>query len=303
MVVWTDGLRTAVDLATRTFRAAREDRITAVAAQVAFFTLLALPPALLALAGLAGYIADGLGPEVSAKLRSRVVQGLGGFLAPDRTDELVRPTVDAIFTTGRGGALSIAGVVAVWSASRLVRSLIEALNVAYNVEEWRPAWKRRVLAVVLTAGGLFLLALFLPLVVAGPNLGRAIDDQFGLGGVVGAAWRVLYWPGAAAVGVCLLATLYHLAPNCRTRWHQGVPGAVLATVGWLMAAVGLRVYVRFSISEQQFGPLAAPVVLLLWFYASAIVVLLGAELNGEISKRRLTRSASADEGDQPTEGP
>lgn len=276
--------RAAVRLASLTVRDARRDRIGGVAAQVAFFALLAIPPVLLVLAGLIGYVEGLLSPEAADALRVWLVRALGGFLAPDTTEGFVRPTVDDLFTRGRGGVASVGGLVAVWSASRLVRALIEAMNVAYDVEEWRPAWKRRLLAVGLTAGGLFLLAVFLPLLVAGPSLGRAIDDRFGLGGILGDVWSLAYWPVAVGFALGLLATFYHVAPSRWTPWLRDLPGALLATAGWLAAAVAMRVYVGFAVDEGRFGSLAAPVVLLLWFYASALVVLAGAELNAEIEK-------------------
>lgn len=293
MVGPTSKLSAARNLVTQTFRDARDDRIGGVAAELAFFALLAIPPMLLALAGLVGFVADLLGPDVRESLRDWLIGGLGGFLAPGTTDEFVRPTVDGLIRRGRGSILSIGAVIAIWSASRLVRVLIEAMNVAYDIEEWRPAWRRRLLAVGLTAGGLFLLAVFLPFVVAGPQLGRAIADRFGAAGLLGPVWLVLYWPAAIALGLSLLTTLYHIAPARWTPWHRDFPGAVVATAGWLIAAIGLRAYVRFAISEREFGPLAAPIVLLLWFYVSALVVLVGAELNAEIEKLWPARRAEA----------
>lgn len=281
----------AIALARRTIRDARDDRIVGVAAQVAFFALLAIPPLLLVLAGTAGYIDSLFGPHVADGARDWLMRGLGGFLAPRTMEDLVAPTVDSVFAEGRGGILSLGAVVALWSSSRLVRVLIEAMNVAYDVAEWRPAWKRRLIAIGLTIGGIFVITVFLPMIVAGPRLGQAIGDRFGLGGIVGAIWLVVYWPAAATIGVALLATLYHFAPNWQTRWRRDLPGAVLAAAGWLVGAVTLRVYVRYTVSEQEVGPLAAPLVLLLWFYVSSFVVLVGAELNAEVEKMWPTRRA------------
>ncbi|HYZ91063.1 MAG TPA: YihY/virulence factor BrkB family protein [Actinomycetota bacterium] len=283
--------RQALVLARRTVKGAAEDRIVGHSAEVAFFTLLAIPPMLLVLAGFAGYVSAIFGPEVSDGVREWVLRSLGGFLAPETMSRTVGPAVDAIFAEGRGGVISVGAVVAVWSASRLIRVLIQAMNVAYDVPSWRPGWKRRLIALGLTVGGLVVVALFLPLLVAGPRLGPAIDERLGLGGVLGAVWRVAYWPGAVAVAVALLATLYHIAPNWQTRWRRDLPGAILAAAGWLVGAVALRLYVRYTISDESLGPLAAPVVLLLWFYVSSFVVLLGAELNAEIEKMWPTRES------------
>lgn len=272
-------------LARATIRDARDDRIGGGAAQVAFFALLSIPPMLLVFAGAAGIVGDLLGPNVRDSLRDWIIRGLGGFLAPETMREAVRPTVDRLFAREATGLISVGAIVAVWSASRLVRALIEAMNTAYDVDEWRSAWRRRLLAVGLTGGGILVLAVFLPLVVAGPSLGRVLEERFRFGGIVGVAWTVVYWPAAIAVAIGLLTTLYHVAPNWHTPWRRDVPGAVVAAAGWLAGALGLRAYVRYAFSATTFGPLAAPAVLLLWFYVSALVVLVGAELNAEIAKR------------------
>lgn len=285
---WTLIKRTALDV--------RDDRLVGVSAEVAFFALLAIPPLLLVLAGAAGFVGDLVGAGTRASMRDAVVEALGGFLAPETMAETVRPTVDALFERGRGGLLSIGALLALWSSSRLIKVLIEAMNIAYDVEEWRSAWKRRAVAVGLTLGGLLALAVFFPLVVAGPNLGGAIDRRFGLGGVLDGVWRVLYWPGVVVLAVSILTTLYHAAPNWRTPWRRDVPGALLAAIGWVAAAFGLRLYVDIGFSESQFGPLAAPVVLLLWLYVSAFVVLLGAELNAEIERLWPSPEAGPKEG-------
>lgn len=288
--------RQAYELVRCTIKDAAADRIVGRSAELAFFALLAVPPLLLVLAGLAGYIGAIFGPEVSDGIRVWVLRSLGGFLAPERMRESVGPVVDEIFSEGRGGILSIGAVVAVWSSSRVIRVLIEVMNIAYGVTSWRASLKRRIVALGLTAGGLLVGAVFLPLLVAGPLLGQAFDDLVGLGGVFGVVWRALYWPAAGVVAVALLATLYHIAPNLKTRWHRGVPGAVLAAAGWLVGAVVLRVYVRYTLSDDTLGPLAAPVVLLLWLYVSSFVVLLGAELNAEIEKMWPTRESGPREG-------
>jgi membrane protein len=281
----------AFALARRTVSDAHTDRIVGVAAEVAFFALLAIPPMLLVLAGAAGYVGDLLGPDVRDSLRDWLIRSLGGFLAPETMDEFVRPAVEDMFARGRAGIISLGALLAIWSASRLMRVLIEAMNIAYGVEEWRPPWRRRLLALGLTAGGILFLSSFLPFLVAGPRLGQAIDEGFGLGGILGPLWRVLYWPVTISLAVSMLTTLYHIAPNWRTPWRRDLPGAILAGASWVTAAFGLRAYVDLAISETTLGPLAAPVVMLLWLYVTALSVLLGAELNAEIDKVWPTREA------------
>lgn len=286
-------------LALRTLADSREDRILGVAGEVAFFTLLSIPPLLLVLAGSAGFVGDLIGPGVSESLQQRTVSALGTFLAPDTMDDLVRPAVESLYERGRADIISLGALFALWSASRLARVLIEAMNVAYDIGEWRSPWRRRLIALGLTAGGITALAVFVPLLVSGPRLGETLAARFGLPGVVGAAWRLLYWPIAAASGIGVIATLYHVGPNWKTPWRRDLPGALLAAVTWLAAAVGLRAYVGTVVDEGIFGSLAAPIVLMLWLYVSAVALLIGAELNAEVERMW----PSADAGPKAGAGP
>lgn len=274
---------TAWTLASRTVRDAWRNRITGLAAEVAFFALLSVPPLLLVLGGLAGYVSDIFGPVAAQEIRDWIMTGLGGFLDAQTLEDLVRPTVDDIFAEGRGGLISVGALLALWSSSRLIRVLIEAMNHAYDVETWRPGWKRRLMALGMTLGGVVAIIVILPLIVAGPQLGHAIDRRLGLE-VLDPVWSVAYWPAAIISGIALLTTLYHFAPNWQTRWLRDLPGAVFAAVAWIAAAGALRLYVSVSFGDSVAGPLAAPAVVLLWFYASAFVVILGAELNAEIER-------------------
>ncbi|HVL88731.1 MAG TPA: YihY/virulence factor BrkB family protein [Actinomycetota bacterium] len=287
----TAALRSAWTLIRLTARSAREDRITAIAAQLAFFALLAIPSALLLLAGTAGYVDRLFGSEAGAALKEQVETALGSFLDPDAMRSFVQPIVDDLFAGGRADLLSIGALVGLWSASRAVRVLIESMNIAYDIDDWRPAWKRRLIAIGLSVGGLIAMAVIVPLMLAGPGVGEALVRRLGLPPAFGSTWRILYWPVAALVVVGGLATLYHIAPNWRTPWTRDLPGAFLAAAAWVAAAWGLRVYVSRAISETTAGPLAAPMILLLWLYVSGLAVLLGAELNAEIERMRQARNA------------
>jgi len=267
----------------RTFRSARRDRVGGVAAELAFFLLLSIPPAILILAGFAGYIGNLFGSGAQRTLRDAIVNGLGTFLAPDTMRDFVRPAVDDLFARGRADILSVGALLAVWSASRATNVFLRAMNVAHRVPGARVGWRRRIAAIALTISGLAVLAVILPFTVAGPSLGRTIARHAGLPASFSTAWRVLYWPVAIAAGLALLATIYRVALSGQTRWRDHVPGAILAAVVWVAAALGLRAYAAVAFGNgSAFGPLAAPIILLLWLYVSAIAVLLGAELNAEM---------------------
>jgi len=275
----------------RVYRSAKRDRIVGIAAELAFFMLLSIPPAILILAGLAGYAGDLFGSDVQTSLRDGIVKGLGTFLQPDTMRDFVRPAVQDLFVRGRADILSVGALLALWSASRATNVFMYALNVAFRVPHPRVGWSRRLAAIALTISGLVVLAVILPFTLAGPRLGDAIADHSALPTWFGTAWRVLYWPVAVVVGMALLASIYHLALSRRARWRSHVPGAILAAAVWLGAAIGLRAYADIAFGKgTAFGPLAAPIILLLWLYVSAIAVLIGAELNAE-----LHRTVSAEE--------
>lgn len=248
---------------------------------------MSIPPAILILAGLAGYVGGVLGPDTQRSLQNVIVEGLGSFLDPSTMREFVRPAVDDLFARGRADILSIGAVLAVWSASRGTRVFLETINIAFGVPEWRAVWRRRLAALLLTFAGLVVLSVALPFILAGPRLGHAIADNTALPSAFGNAWQIFYWPAAAALGVAVLATLYHVALNRRTRWRHHVPGALVAAATWIAAAFGLRAYVSIAFDRgSAFGPLGAPIILLLWLYVSAMAVLIGAELNATLERDR-----------------
>jgi membrane protein len=270
-------------LALRTARSARRDRIGGVAAELAFFLLLSIPPAILIVAGLAGYAGDLFGSDFAQTLRNQIVKALGTFLQPDTMRDFVRPAVDDLFARGRADILSVGALLAVWSSSRATNVFMHVMNVAYRVDRPRIGWSKRLAAVVLTLAGLLALAVILPFILAGPGLGEAIADHTVAPDWFGALWRVSYWPVAVMAGVALLASIYEFASRARAKWRAHVPGALLAAAAWLAAAIGLRAYADVALGKgSAFGPLAAPIILLLWLYVSALAVLIGAELNAEL---------------------
>ncbi len=255
-----------------------------LAAEVAFFLLLSFPPALLAILGSMGWIADLLGPDVSERIRTQVLEVGSLFLTEETNQEILQPAVDSILEEGRGAVVSVGVILTVWSASRATNRTMEAVNIAYDVEEMRTGWKRRLLAFGVTIGAMLAVVIVLPVLVAGPGLMAAMAKPLGLGEAIVTTWRFLYWPTVGALRLALLATFFHVSTPWRTPWRRDLPGAVLAAVLWLVGGAALRIYATRFIEGGVFGPLAAPIVFLLWLYVIAIAVLAGAELNGEIEK-------------------
>lgn len=285
------GWRAVPTLAARTVRGAMDDRVFGLGGEVAFFLLLSFPPALLAVLGGMAYVADALGPDVGDRIREQVLDVGGAFLTERAREELLRPAIDSILRQARPGVISLGIILTLWSASRATGRTMEAVNIAYDAQELRAGWKRRLLALVLTVAGMLTIVLVLPVLVAGPGLMAALAEPLGLGDALAAAWRFLYWPTVAVLGIALLATFFHVSTPWSTPWRRDLPGAALAAVSWIAGGVALRFYASRFVEGSLFGPLAAPVVFLLWLYVLAVAVLMGAELNAEIEKAWPTSEA------------
>jgi membrane protein len=276
---WT---RRAARLASATARSATDDRVSRLAAEVAFFALLALPPTMLAVLGSIGYIADAFGPGIAGRLQQRLLQFGGTFLTPSTVSEIVRPAVVSMLHTGRAHLVWFGAVFALWPASRATAVIIDAMRIAYSVDAPARGWKRRLTALGLTAATTLGVVLLLPVLVAGPRL-ASFAEPLGLDQAVAATWLVLYWPLMGILGLALLSIFYRFAISDSISWRKVLPGAALALVVWLLGGLGVRAYAGWAMgSTTAYGPFAAPLVLMLWLYVTGLAVLLGAELNGAL---------------------
>jgi membrane protein len=276
-------VRAPTELLVRTVLDTLDDRVPGLAAEIAFFLLLSLPPLLLLGLGTVGYV--GQADPGFADQATEQLLGLAGAVLSAETIATLRPVVETLLSEGRADIASLGVLLTIYSASRALRVVVVALTIAYNLEEGRPRWKQRLLGVGLTVVGVVLGILAVPLLVLGPSLGGVIGDALGLNPLMERLWHVAYWPVAAVIATGLVTSLYHFAAPWSTRWRRDLPGAVLAMVVWLLGSAGLRIYVTNStIDDAVFAPFAGPLVLLLWTYVSAFAVLLGAELNAEIEK-------------------
>ncbi len=295
-------LQTAWTLARRTVADAIQDRLPGLAAEVAFFAVFALPPFLLAAFASLGYIGRLVGPEVAEQASDRVLAVVGTFLTRESMS-FVEPTVRRLFEQGRADITIIGLVVALWAASRVSRVFITALEIAHDREERLSLWKSRLLAFTLTVAAVASSGVILPLMVLGPEAAVALASRFGLAQAFELAWRLAYWPVVAVLGILILATVYHISPPYGSDWRRELPGAVLAFVLWVLGSAGLRAYARFVLeSNTTYGPLAAPLVALLWIYVTAFALLLGGELNAQIERFWPTRRDPGYPGVLPAEG-
>src|SRR5689334_15867905 len=217
---------------------------------------------------------------------------------PPAAAALVKRTLGEIQAGARGGLLSIGVLAALWSGSNGMASIMSALNVAYDVDDARPWWKRRGLAILLTIGFAMFIMIALVLLVFGPMVGQAIAGGLGLGNVFAWTWRILSVPVVILCALVAIALVYYLAPAVEQRWRWVTPGSAVALVLWLAMSFGLRQYVtRFGNYTATYGSIGGVILLMLWLYLTGVVLLIGAEINAEIEH------AAARRGDATAKAP
>ena len=259
------------------------DRVLAVAAGVTFYAILAIVPAITALISVFGLVvAPAEVPGILAPVTS---------LMPEAAATLIIGQAERISGTAND-TLSVTALfallIALWSANGGTKALIEALGIAYDVKETRGFVHLNLVALGFTLGAIGLVIVLGVLVAALPFL----VDQ--LGPVGEDLILALRWPVILTLLLAVLAAIYYWAPNrSDADWAWITPGAVVASVGLIVASAGLGWYVgNFGRYDETYGSLAAVVVLMLWIWLSTVMVLLGAEINAELDRRSIRRGAS-----------
>jgi membrane protein len=266
----------------RAFRQFMRDDCTGLAQQIAYSSLLAFFPAVAFLVGALGLF--NLFDDLERLLDPIAPSGVIDFISSLRRD------------SGGGTsavAFAIGLVAAVWVASGAMGSVTKAVNRAYEVQETRPFWRLRIIAILLvittgiTTGGVFLL------IVVGGELGNAIATKAHLGGAFDWTWGILRWPVAFCGILLFFALVYYLAPNKnQLSWKWLTPGALLGALLWLVLSGLFALYVTFAGNyTKTYGVIASGVILLLWLNYSAFALLFGAELNAALEHQAEVRAA------------
>ncbi|MBY0280261.1 YihY/virulence factor BrkB family protein [Candidatus Binatia bacterium] len=262
------------DILLRTKQEVSDDNVSLVAAGVAFYGLLAVFPGIAALVSIYGLVAD----PVSAGRLFANMPGLPSEARKILTDQAAH--VAAAPTSTLSFSLVAALVLTIYSASRAMSAIITALNISYDESETRGFVRLTLLSFGLTAGLLAFCMIALGVIVGLP----AIIDALRLPAWMAMLLHLLPWPVLAACAVGGLALLYRFGPARRpAEWPWLRIGALVATLLWLVGSAAFSFYVaNFGSYNETYGSVGALVVLLMWFYLSAYVVIVGAELNSEI---------------------
>jgi membrane protein len=279
---WQLGGLTVFELARRVYAEIWKDELLDRAAALSYYFLFALFPGLLFLTTLIGLVPS---PDLMVRFMAYVKEVL-----PDDAASLIIKTLDEIVRGAGRGLLSIGAVAALWAASAGMSSMMTALNAAYEVEDPRPWWTRRLLSIVLTVGfSTFILAAML-LLVFGPKIGELTAGRLGLGWLFSTVWDAVSMPLVIGFALTGIGLAYYFAPAAQQHWKWVTPGSAFVLVVWLGASMGLRYYVRYLGNyNATYGSIGGVILLLLWLYVSSLVLLVGAEINSEIENAAARR--------------
>jgi membrane protein len=265
----------------------QRDDALGIAAQLAYYLILALFPFILVLVSL-------LGTFGSEELASEV---LGYFqqVMPEQAYEIIKDFTDNIIS-GKAeapGLFTFGILFTIWAASGAFAALINALNRAYDVQETRPFWKVRGIAILMTLGLSVLILIGVLLLVLGPQIGEAIANVFGLERTFLVVWEVARWPVALFFMMFTVALLYYFAPDVDQPFRWITPGGLIGVLLWVLASVGFNFYVsNFGSYNKTYGSIGAVIVLLLYLYISSLTILFGATLNATLVRMKEEISGS-----------
>ena len=261
-----------------TFKEVGEDHVSAFAGNVTYKALFAIFPfftLLLSLLGLfnATDLINRMIQGAQGALPGTAVQFLEGQILP-----LTKQQANSAFTFG--AIISIA--LALWGVSGAFRSIMEAMNVMYEVDEDRPAWKMYGISIFISLAVIVLMLTAFGIVIFGSSVGGGLAAAIGLDSVFQTVWSIVQWPIVACIVLFTFALIYYFAPAAKQKFAWISPGAILAFAFWLLFSLLFSYYVSTfggGSYNETYGSLAGVIILLLYIYYSAFIMLLGAEMN------------------------
>ncbi|NUK31682.1 YihY/virulence factor BrkB family protein [Parageobacillus sp. VR-IP] len=247
-----------------------EDEVPRLSAELAYYFLLSLFPFLIFLMTLLAYL-----PIPHEDVLSVVRQ-----YAPEEALHLIETNIRRIMDYQNGKLLSISIVGAIWSASNGMNAIVRAFNRAYGVEENRPFWLARGVSVLLTFGLIFVIIVALVLPVFGKMIGLFLFSVFGFSKEFLMLWNAFRWVISSLILLIVFTALYYFAPNKKLRCANVIRGAIFATIGWIITSLAFSYYVNNFVNyTAMYGSLGGIIILMVWFYLSGMIIVLGGEMN------------------------
>ncbi len=259
----------------RLYRSLSDDAVTDSAAQLSYYFLFSLFPALVFLVTLAAYLP--LQGAVDAFINRMA------YVMPDDALTLVQEQLKGVVTETRPRLLTLGVLTTLWSSSRGVDAIRTALNLAYHVTESRPWWKTQVVAIAMTLAGIVLIILAFTMFAVGGELGGWLADKLHVSRQFHTVWSWLRWPFTVLVVMFAAALMYYFLPDVEQEFKFITPGSVVGSLTWVGATWAFTWYVEhFGRYNVTYGSLGGVIVLMLWFYISGLILIIGGEMNSII---------------------
>jgi membrane protein len=269
-------IKTFVESAKEYFARVREDNATDLAAQLAFYFLLSLFPFLVFTITLLGYT------HITAEDVLELIQQF----APGETLDPIRKNLQEVFEQRKGGLLSFSILGTIWAASAALNATIGALNRAYGVSESRPFLKARAVAILLTFMMILVILISLVLPVFGEMILRLVSLFLEIPPIFSMIWTLMRWVVSFCILVGAFVIIYYLAPNKKLRIRGVIIGALFAAIGWQVTSLAFSFYLdNFANYPATYGGLGTIIALMIWFYLTALIIILGGELNAMLHAR------------------
>ncbi|RBP06133.1 YihY/virulence factor BrkB family protein [Rossellomorea aquimaris] len=248
--------------------------VTGLAAQIAYYFLLSLFPLLIFIVTLLPYLPVEQGD----------ILGLVRDFAPGETMSMIEETLQDVMSNRNSGLLSVSIIATIWSASNGMNAIVKSLNRAYDVEETRSFIATRLMSILLTLAMIlvFVVALLLP--VFGKQIGLLLFSQFGFSEQFLTVWNGIRWAISPIILFIIFVGLYYFAPSKRIKCLSAFPGAIFATLGWVLASLAFSYYVgSFGNYSATYGSIGGIIVLMIWFYLTGIIIMIGGEINALVT--------------------
>lgn len=246
-----------------------QDDLLGLAAQMAYYFLLSMFPALIFVVTLLPFL------HINESQLIALVNRLG----PGAAGDVITFALGQVLASPNIGLLSFGFIAALWSASSGINAIIVTLNRAYDVPKSRAFLKQRGLSLLLTIGMLFVLFITLAL----PVFGKQIEHILKLVGGekdFPVIWHFIRWGLSNVILFGVFTLLYWVGPNLKFKCRKAMPGAAFASIGWLVASFGFAYYIdHFGNFTKIYGSIGGTILLILWFYITGIFIIIGGELN------------------------
>ena len=281
-------------LVRRIWLSINEDRLFGHAAELGFYFLFALFPALICASSLLGFVA-----RSAHQIFVRLLDYLS-LVLPNVAVETVVNTFEDTSLGASSGKLTVGLIAALWSGSAGISAIQDTLNAVYKIVDSRPYLLARIYAIGLTILESAIFTLALACLLGADYAARLIDRRSSDAGIRSAAeiaTQLGGWTLATSLVLLSFSVIYYWAPDVKKRkWHWLTPGGVIGIVGWVLASLIFRVYLHYFDSfSLAYGSLGAVMILLMWFYLTGLTILVGAEVNSEIEAAAAEQELSSDE--------